>query len=261
VATVTHDLPPGFRLGEHRFEPGERLLTGPQGACRLSPRAALVLARLARRPGEVVSRDDLEGGEGAAHTATGLSHSIAELRRALGDRSHAPRFIETVPGRGYRLLVEPSVADAPAEAAPGSLSPAPTRFAALVSALKRGGVAETGFAYIVFGWLAIQVADATFEPLRVPLWFNTYLTVLIIAGLPVALVLAALVEMWRARRAGRRPGPARAFVDRTVIAVGGALCLSAGGVYLYDQAFGLPGETEPAQARLATPTPSPFSSF
>ncbi|HEX7061794.1 MAG TPA: tetratricopeptide repeat protein [Woeseiaceae bacterium] len=252
---MTHDLPPGFRLGEHRFEPGERLLTGPQGACRLSPRAALVLARLARRPGEVVSRDDLEGGEGAAHTATGVSHSIAELRRALGDRSHAPRFIETVPGRGYRLLVEPSVADAPAEAAPGSLSPAPTRFAALVSALKRGGVAETGFAYIVFGWLAIQVADATFEPLRVPLWFNTYLTVLIIAGLPVALVLAALVEMSRARRAGRRPGPARAFVDRTVIAVGGALCLSAGGVYLYDQAFGLPGETEPAQARLATPTP------
>jgi DNA-binding winged helix-turn-helix (wHTH) protein len=39
--------------------------------------------------------------------------AMGELRRALGDTAQAPRFIATVPRRGYRFLAQVTVADQP----------------------------------------------------------------------------------------------------------------------------------------------------
>jgi tetratricopeptide (TPR) repeat protein/TolB-like protein/DNA-binding winged helix-turn-helix (wHTH) protein len=261
---VNEDLLHGFQLGELRVEPLQRLVIRPDGSSHLSPRAVEVLLRLASRPGAVRARAELLSevwGDGGG-SQDALNHVISSLRQALHDSSDQPRYIQTVPRRGYRLVVDPVVSAGQAGA--DTSNPAVSRaggHAAYVAALKKGGVVETGLAYLVLGWLAIQVADATFEQLMVPPWFGTFITVVIIVGFPTAVVLAWLLEVVRGRAAqGRRrqPRTALSFLRRTVLSIGGGLLVAAGGVYVYDQAVGLPaGETAlptPATA-LATPTP------
>lgn len=73
---------------------------------RLKRKALEVLAALARRPREIVSNEQLfeEVWEGAFVTDEVLSQAIFELRKALGDSARQPRFIQTVPRRGYWLV-------------------------------------------------------------------------------------------------------------------------------------------------------------
>src|SRR5690606_9056854 len=70
-----------------------------------------------------------------------------------------------------------------------------------------------------------------------------------------AILIAAMIEISRARRRHRPLGRGRRFLDRSVISIAGALLLSGGGVYLYDRAIGLPGGEPGADSPLATPTP------
>ncbi len=81
----------------------------------LRPKTWAVLCHLAGRPGQLVTKDDLLAAVWAdvAVTEDVLRISIRELRRALGDDPEAPRFIETVHGRGYRFLPRPGPAMGP----------------------------------------------------------------------------------------------------------------------------------------------------
>jgi len=67
-----------------------------------------VLAELASRPGQVVTRDELRARLWDASTfvdaEAGLNTAVAKLREALGDSAESPRFIETIPKRGYRFV-------------------------------------------------------------------------------------------------------------------------------------------------------------
>src|SRR5215470_13480568 len=72
----------------------------------LTPKAFAVLRRLVEEGGQLVTKEELLRA-GWAHTHVGegvLKASILEIRRALGDDLAAPRFIETVPRRGYRFI-------------------------------------------------------------------------------------------------------------------------------------------------------------
>lgn len=66
-----------------------------------------VLVVLLNHAGEVVSRDQLRaelwGAETFVDAEAGLNTAIAKLREALGDSAEQPRFIETLPKRGYRF--------------------------------------------------------------------------------------------------------------------------------------------------------------
>lgn len=63
---------------------------------------------LVERPGEVVSRDELFrtlwGGETFVSFDRSLNFCLSRLRRALRDDARNPRFVETLPGRGYRFI-------------------------------------------------------------------------------------------------------------------------------------------------------------
>ena len=67
-----------------------------------------VLRLLVERPGEVVTREELRQALWDASTFVefdvGLNAAVRRLRRALGDSAEVPRFVETLPGRGYRFL-------------------------------------------------------------------------------------------------------------------------------------------------------------
>jgi DNA-binding winged helix-turn-helix (wHTH) protein len=68
-----------------------------------------VLAMMLERPGEVVTRDEMQKRLWPADTFVDFDHSvntaIKKLRAALGDNKNKPRFVETLPKRGYRFLV------------------------------------------------------------------------------------------------------------------------------------------------------------
>jgi DNA-binding winged helix-turn-helix (wHTH) protein len=93
---------------------------------RLEPKIMAVLLCLTSRPGEVVTRRAIIDRVWATEfiSDSTLTHAIATLRRVLGDDAACPRFIETIPKRGYRLVAEvatdrhahpgPAPADGPA---------------------------------------------------------------------------------------------------------------------------------------------------
>lgn len=116
-ASSPSSLPADFPLGDHRVRPALNRVDSPGGAAVLEPRVMEVLVYLARRRGEVVSKEELvrEVWGGRFVSDDVVWRSIAELRRALGDDARRPRVIETVARRGYRLL--------PEEAGPRALPP------------------------------------------------------------------------------------------------------------------------------------------
>jgi DNA-binding winged helix-turn-helix (wHTH) protein/TolB-like protein len=87
---------------------------------RLQAQPAMVLSHLLAYAGEIVSREELRlaiwGEETFVDFERGLNVCIAQVRSALGDESTSPRFIRTVPRRGYQFIypVEPiSISTAP----------------------------------------------------------------------------------------------------------------------------------------------------
>src|SRR3984885_6891874 len=80
-----------------------------------------VLAMLLERPGEVVTRQELQARLWPADTYVGfdegLNTAIRKLRTAFGDSADSPRFIETVPRRGYRFIAPVTRVAPPAPAA------------------------------------------------------------------------------------------------------------------------------------------------
>src|SRR5713226_1545363 len=85
---------------------------------KLPPQPFRVLELLVRRSGEVLTRDEIRERIWCDDTFVdfeqGLNFCIRQIREAVGDTADAPRFIETLPRRGYRFLV-PVETPAPAE--------------------------------------------------------------------------------------------------------------------------------------------------
>ena len=105
---------------------------------RLQQQPQLVLEELLSRPGELVTREQLIARlwpKGVVDFDTGLNTAVRKLRVALGDVGEVPRFIETIPRKGYRFLgtmdppadgVAPTVPVVPAgeTEAPAAVAPA-----------------------------------------------------------------------------------------------------------------------------------------
>jgi TolB-like protein/DNA-binding winged helix-turn-helix (wHTH) protein/Tfp pilus assembly protein PilF len=76
---------------------------------RLQEKPLRVLALLAERPGQLVTREELKKRLWPEDTfvdfETGLNTAVSKLRDALSDSAETPRYIETIPRRGYRFLV------------------------------------------------------------------------------------------------------------------------------------------------------------
>lgn len=100
----------GFRLGEWWVDPDEDRLRGQAGCVHVRPRVMDLIVYLASRSGEVVTKEELLDAVWATRfvAESALSSAIAEARHGLGDDPATPRFLETIPKRGYRLLLGPA---------------------------------------------------------------------------------------------------------------------------------------------------------
>jgi len=160
--TLTQDLSPaaarGVRHAALLAPPGGRLRFGPfeldtatgelwkAGArIRLQLQPGRVLALLAGNPGRLITREEIQHEVWSDGTAVDFEQSlnfcVRQIRLALNDDASTPRFVETLPRRGYRFIgsVEPlAVSPLPAgglarpveaPAPPLALRPFPSRWA------------------------------------------------------------------------------------------------------------------------------------
>lgn len=108
----------GFRVGPWWVEPATGKLQHQDGdEEHLRPQEMDLLCCLASAGGRVVAREEIltEVWDDAAVEEGAITRCVSEIRKTLGDEAKAPRYIETIPKRGYRLMVpvEPRAAEAP----------------------------------------------------------------------------------------------------------------------------------------------------
>lgn len=115
------EAPSELTLGGWRVQPSLNRLTRGDVTVRIEPKLMDVLLFLAKHAGQVVSKDAIADAvwPDLFITESVITRAIAGLRRALEDDAHAPRFIETIAKRGYRLLTPPAAA---APSAPSGFS-------------------------------------------------------------------------------------------------------------------------------------------
>lgn len=99
----------------------------------LRPKLFAVLRQLVENAGRLITREELHRSawQGTTVSESVLRGTIRELREVLHDDATAPRFIETVPHRGYRFLAPVTAAPDPARDAPTSSGTARDRAVAL----------------------------------------------------------------------------------------------------------------------------------
>ena len=110
-------------FGDFRIDRADERLVGPQGPVKLGNKAFQVLMLLAGQSGRLVTKDALFSSvwDGTIVTESALTSVIKELRRALGDESRTPRYIESAYGRGYRFIAPVESGDhGPFASAPGA---------------------------------------------------------------------------------------------------------------------------------------------
>ena len=112
-----------FDLGGWRVDPAAGTLARDGAQTRIEPRLMDLLLLFAASPGRVIAKDEIVQSvwSGRAIGDDTLAAAISRLRGALGEAGGG-RFIETLPKRGYRLLVAPDGAAAPAPQAPDGVA-------------------------------------------------------------------------------------------------------------------------------------------
>lgn len=137
------------RLGdEFEFEPRFRTLRRAGCPLKLQRIPLEALALLVEQKGQIVSREQLADriwGKGVFLDAdNSLNIAIRKLRQALGDNPEQPQFIQTITGKGYRLIVpvirtdsdqQHAVPETPPPAAKSALPQKARRWGALIAAL------------------------------------------------------------------------------------------------------------------------------
>ena len=119
------EAPNTLRFGSFELDVRSRELRNGSTCVRLQEQPLEILRLMLERPGDVITRDELRQRLWPEGTFVDFEHSlnaaIKRLRAALGDDADKPRFIETVPRRGYRFVG--SVPTQSGTAAPRTTSP------------------------------------------------------------------------------------------------------------------------------------------
>jgi DNA-binding winged helix-turn-helix (wHTH) protein len=165
-----------FQVDQHRQE-----VTKSGSRLKLQGKVYQVLLALIEKQGEVVTREELRMRLWPADTHVNydanVNTTVNKLRQALGDSSDQPLYIETVPRRGYCLVVQPECSDLPAV----SVAVAPSAAA---------GASETS-----------RSSGPTTAKRKADVWITVGVVALIIAGM---LLGAAITRLWISHFA---PGP------------------------------------------------------
>ena len=171
-AARTIQLPARYiRFGPFQIDQQRQEVTKSGSRLRLQGKVYQVLLALVEKQGDVLTREDLRlrlwPNETHVNYDANVNTTVNKLRQALGDSCEKPVYIETVPRKGYCLVVQPEFTDYPAPPGPAS---ADIKDEAPESTLE---------------------ADAS--PKRTDLWITVGVIALIVAGM---LLGAGITRLW-----------------------------------------------------------------
>jgi TolB-like protein/DNA-binding winged helix-turn-helix (wHTH) protein/Flp pilus assembly protein TadD len=159
-----------FGVFEADLRTGELRKAGRKVAIQEQPFRTLLA--LLERPGEIVTREELRAKVWPADTFvdfdTGLNKAVRKIREALGDSADSPRFVETLPRRGYRFLAPVEVvgtAAAPPVEAPPAETGTPHPWHRVVFAAAATAVLLSALG--VWGWWARKDARLAIRSIAV----------------------------------------------------------------------------------------------
>ena len=167
-----------YRFGVFEFDADAAILKRSDRIVSLEPQPARALALLLSRAGEVVTRDEMRAHLWASGTHVdfdrGLAYCIGQLRAALGDTADNPRFVQTLPRRGFRFIapVEKAV-HMPAETiVPVPLDSAGPSAAATPTSARRLGIRFAATAGLVLAagsvagiWMVLRDRPSSSRPI------------------------------------------------------------------------------------------------
>jgi eukaryotic-like serine/threonine-protein kinase len=100
--------PPVIRFGAFELDAARSELRKSDISLKIHPQPFRVLMLLAERPGQIVSREEIQrclwGDNTFVDYERGINFCINQIRGALGDDAENPRYVETLPRRGYRFI-------------------------------------------------------------------------------------------------------------------------------------------------------------
>jgi DNA-binding winged helix-turn-helix (wHTH) protein/TolB-like protein len=109
---------PQLRIGDWWVDRATNEIRRGSEVVHIEPKVVDLLMALAQHPDQVVSREELlaQVWSGVVVSEDVLTQCIIKLRRALGDNSKTPVYIQTIPKRGYRLVASVTARDAESDA-------------------------------------------------------------------------------------------------------------------------------------------------
>lgn len=139
-----------YRFGVFELDGGSGELRKAGRLVGLEPQPARALGLLLARADQLVTRDELKDAVWGTDTHVdfdrGLAYCISQIRTALGDAGDSPRFVQTIPRKGYRFIAPVHAAETPV--APPARSWLGQRVSLVVlSASLLGGVIAAGVAW------------------------------------------------------------------------------------------------------------------
>jgi DNA-binding winged helix-turn-helix (wHTH) protein len=202
---------PRYRFGLFELDGATRELRRNGTKLKLQDQPMQVLLTLVERPQEIISREELRQKLWPSDTFVDFDHSlntaINKLRETLGDTAANPRFVETLPRRGYRF-VAPVTTDQPAATAPATqAAPEPTPHVDDIPLpprrITRFLYGALQLMYLVFYCLALwrlAIASSRSDELwHIPaLWTEAAIVITGVLGIPLRLyTLAATIFDYR----------------------------------------------------------------
>ncbi len=100
---IAAPAPAELRFGELVYDFQRQLFERPDGVTPLTGAEARLLDILARTPGEVVARDDLQAESGIGGSSRAVDVQVTRLRRKMETDPRNPRYLQTIRGQGYVL--------------------------------------------------------------------------------------------------------------------------------------------------------------
>src|ERR1700680_718465 len=147
-----------IRFGPFQIDQQRQEVSKNGARLKLQGKVYQVLLALIEKQGEVVTRDELRLRLWPADTHVNydanVNTTVNKLRQALGDSSDKPLYIETVPRRGYCLIVHPEFADVPLATA---VAP-PGRSNAMVRETRESTAGVRSALWITIGGIALIIA-------------------------------------------------------------------------------------------------------
>ena len=199
--SVDTELHQGFQLGAAVIEPDLGVIIRNGQRYHLAPKAMEVLLFLSSTNGEIVTREQiLSFGWGDKNAAkNNVTHIISEIRHVLDDHKECPTYIQTIPRKGYRMLL-PTIAKSansiwpfPADQA-GQITGLDKKWKLSFSLLKSSRLINASAAYLVVSWVLLQVFSIILPIFDVPTWGGKVAALCLVVGFPIVISFQWLKE-------------------------------------------------------------------